>query len=253
VREDLYSGSAEYYAVGRMGYPPALADAMPLDGVERALDVGCGPGSLTLLLAPRVRLAVGADADAAMLTVAARRARRAGIANVEWHCLRAEELPAGLGHFGLLTFAQSFHWMDQRGVPATVREMLVPGGACVLVGATTHRGDESDDPLPYPRPPHEAIAALIESYVGAPRKGVPWDDELMRSAGFVGPERAEVDAGGVVTRTPDEIVAAVFSLSYAAPGRFGEARARFEADLRGLLDQPLYAERRRDIALEVWR
>jgi hypothetical protein len=43
VREDLYSRSAGYYALGRMAYPPALAEAMPLAGVERALDVGCGP------------------------------------------------------------------------------------------------------------------------------------------------------------------------------------------------------------------
>jgi len=226
---------------------------LPVLGVERALDVGCGPGSLTLLLATRVQLAVGVDADAAMLTVAARRARRAGIVNVEWHCMPAEELPAGLGRFELVTFAQSFHWMDQPTVAAAVRGMLSPGGACVLVGATTHRGDESDDPLPYPRPPHAAIAALIESYVGAPRRNSPWPDEVMPEAGFSGPERVEVDAGGVVTRTPDEIVASVYSLSYAAPGRFGDRRARFEAELRALLDAPVYAERQRDIALEIWR
>jgi SAM-dependent methyltransferase len=253
VRENLYTGSAEYYPVGRMPYPAALADALPLDGSRRLLDVGCGPGSLTLLLAPRVRSAVGVDADAGMLAEAARQAERAGIENVEWRHLRAEELPAGLGRFDLVTFAQSLHWMDQRAVAATVRGMLEPGGACVIVGATTHRGDDSDDPLAHPRPPHEEIARLIESYVGTPRRNTPWPDDLMPTAGFAGPERLEVDAGGVVTRTPDEIVASVFSLSYATPHLLGDRRARFEAELRALLDEPVYAERRRDIALEVWR
>jgi len=53
--ETLYAGSAPHYVTGRMPYPPSLADAirdeLGLDGTGRLLDVGCGPGSLTLLLA----------------------------------------------------------------------------------------------------------------------------------------------------------------------------------------------------------
>jgi len=252
---NLYAGSAGHYPVGRMPYPPAIADALGLDGSERLLDVGCGPGSLTLVLAPRVREAVGIDADAGMLAEAPRQA--ADAKNVTWRQLRAEELPAGLGRFDLVTFAQSFHWMDHARVAAAVRTMLAPGGRCVLVGATTHRGDESDDPLPHPRPPYDAIMTLVESFVGPAVKGTPWEDDGMRAAGFTGPERIEVDAGGVVERRADEIVASVFSLSYAAPERFGAALPRFEAALRALLATAspagVFSERRREIALDVWR
>jgi hypothetical protein len=58
--------------------------------------------------------------------------------------------------------------------------------------------------------------------------------------------------GGVVTRTVDEIVAATFSLSYAAPGRFGDRRSAFEADLRALLGDGPLCERRRVIGLDIW-
>ena len=55
----LYAGSASYYVRGRVAYPPdlidALVEAMQLDGTGALLDVGCGPGSLVLPLAPWFR------------------------------------------------------------------------------------------------------------------------------------------------------------------------------------------------------
>ena len=115
--DSLYAGSAAFYPTGRLPYPPLLAevlrDELGLDGTGRLLDVGCGPGSLTLLLAPLVAEAVGVDADADMLREAARAATTAGITNVSWRHLRAESLPTEFGTFRLATFAQSFHWMDR--------------------------------------------------------------------------------------------------------------------------------------------
>ena len=70
----LYAGSASYYTVGRVAYPGEVAHslvaALELDGSERLLDVGCGPGSLTLLLATHHAEAIGVDADVDMLTEA---------------------------------------------------------------------------------------------------------------------------------------------------------------------------------------
>jgi cyclopropane fatty-acyl-phospholipid synthase-like methyltransferase len=84
----LYVGSARYYATGRVGYPAALAEALAqqlgLDGSGRLLDVGCGPGSLTLLLAPWFEQATGVDADRDMLAEARRLAVQSGVVNVEW-------------------------------------------------------------------------------------------------------------------------------------------------------------------------
>lgn len=97
----LYEGSAAYYARGRMPYPveivEVLADRLGLDGSGRLLDLGCGPGSLTLLLADLFAETVGVDADAAMVAEAERRSREAGVRNATWRPMRAEELPADLG------------------------------------------------------------------------------------------------------------------------------------------------------------
>jgi trans-aconitate methyltransferase len=55
----------------RPGVVPALREALELDGAGRLLDIGCGPGSFTLLVAPLFDQAVGIDADADMIAVAA--------------------------------------------------------------------------------------------------------------------------------------------------------------------------------------
>jgi predicted TPR repeat methyltransferase len=60
-----HAGSAGHYAVGRVDYPIALADALArelgLDGSGRLLDIGCGPGKFTLQLAPLFEQATGVD------------------------------------------------------------------------------------------------------------------------------------------------------------------------------------------------
>jgi len=264
----LYAGSAPYYARGRVAYPQALADLLAaelgLDGSGRLLDVGCGPGSLTLLMAPLVAEATGIDADPDMIAEAERLAVRAGVPNVRWQVLRAEDLPAGLGPFRLVTFAQSFHWTDRGRVAAAVHGMLEAGGTCVHVHATTHEGGEASRPLPHPQPPRAAIADLVRRYLGPQRRagqgvlpaGTPaGEDRIYRAAGFTGPRRLELP-GVVVERTADQVVAAVLSLSGSAPHLFGPRLAAFEADLRGLLHDTspagVFSQHMREIVLDLW-
>ena len=264
----LYAGSAPYYPVGRLPYPSdvaaALRSELALDGTGRLLDLGCGPGSLTLVLADLFDEVVGVDADAGMIREAGRQARRLGRAKVQWVCTRAELLPAGLGKFRVATLAQSFHWMDRPRVAAIVFEMLEPGGALVHVGATTHRGAAGGE-LPGPTPPRDRVDALVASYLGPVRRagqgslqaGTASDeDEVLAAAGFVGPRRLNVGGGRVFARSEDEIVASVYSLSWAAPHRFDERLDAFDEDLRGLLREASpsgeFWERTEEIGLSFW-
>ena len=263
----LYAGSAEHYAIGRMAYPPALADALrddlELDGTGRLLDVGCGPGSLTLLLAPLFAEAIGVDADGGMIEVAAARSQ---LTNTRWRQLRAEELPADLGTFQMVTFAQSFHWMDQALVAERVRGMLAPDGVWVHVGATTHRGLDGTNELPHPRPPWDAVDQLVTRYLGpvrrAGRSTLPrgtrgGEEDVMRAAGYSGPTRIVAGGDTVEDRTVDDIVASVFSLSSSTPHLFGTDLPAFEADLRALLteasDNTVFSEQRREVEAVIWR
>jgi len=259
----LYTGAAPYYSLGRVAYPPELAhriaDALALDGTGRLLDVGCGPGSLTLLLADRFAEAVGVDPDAGMLQEAQRLARAAGVSNVSWRRLYAEDLPADLGTFRLITFAQSFHWMDRPRVARTAYQMLTADGACVHVHATTHRGIETDAELPLPSPPYEALNELTRRYLGPPparNHGANEESGIYRAAGLRGPTPITVPRP-VVTRTVDEIIAAHLSLSTSTPHLFGERLDAFLAEARALLQQTSsrgkFSEQMPEIAADVWR
>ena len=274
--ETLYAGAGRYYAAGRMPYPAAFADALraelDLDGTGRLLDVGCGPGQLTLLLAPLFQSAIGIDGSSGMIAAARSRAAGAGIRNVRWQLLRAEDISPVLGQFRAVTFAQSFHWLDRPRVAQLVRDVLEPGGACVLVYATTHAGVPGDDPLPMPQPPRDEIDRLIGSYLGTTRRAGrgtrpprerPGDDTLLADdvvlaeAGFSGPVRLPIDPGLVTERDEDEIVASVFSLSYAAPSLFGARKRQFEQDLRALLRRALpvgrFCEQPSGSIIDIWR
>lgn len=277
----LYAGSAAYYAIGRVPYPPqlatALVDALKLDGTGRLLDVGCGPGSLTLLLAPHVAQAIGIDADPDMLVAAERLAHQQQLTNSTWRHLRAEDLPADLPPVNLVTFAQSFHWMDRRRVAAAARGLLAPGGALVHVHATTHQGIEegisgttgestnTGGELRHPRPPWAATTDLLRRYLGPqPRAGrsvLPagtsgGEADIYRAAGFTGPQRLSVP-GRRVERTTEQIFAAVHSLSGAAPHLFGDRLDDFDTDLRRLLattsSHGHFDEQMPAIDVDVWR
>jgi hypothetical protein len=168
--------------------------------------------------------------------------------------MRAEDLPADLPPVDVITFAQSFHWMDRPRVAAAARRALAPGGVLVHVSATTHRGVETGEQ----DPPWDAITELVAAYLG-PRRTVPGDsagneEQIYRSAGFDGPRDIELP-GRLVHRSAEDIVAAVYSLSSSTPYLFGDRLAAFDHDLRALLHRAGngFSERARPIVLHLWR
>ena len=272
--ESLFAGAAAHYEQGRLPYAPGLAGALAgclgLDGRGRLLDAGCGPGTVTLPLAPLFEAVVGLDPDAEMLAAASRAAARRGAGNASWVRLRAEDLPAGLGSFRVVTFAQSFHWMDRPRVARAVAAMLDPGGAVVQVDAPGYRPGElaaewRQGRLAFPPPPDDAVDQLRRRYLGDDRRagqGIrntspDGEDGVFRQAGFLPAVTVTVPDQRVLERTADDIVALVFSLSSTAPHLFGGRRDDFEADLRETLARASaagrFCVRLRDNIARVWR
>jgi SAM-dependent methyltransferase len=269
--ESLFAGAAGYYEQGRLPYAPGLADALArglaLDGRGRLLDVGCGPGSVTLLLAPLFEAVTGLDPDQGMLDHASRAAARRGVTNATWVRQRAEALPAGLGSFRVVTFAASFHWMDRPRVASAVATMLDPGGAAVQVDAPGYRNAEhsAHGSLPFPPPPDDALDQLRRQYLGSDRRagqGIrntspSGEDEVFQAAGFLPAETVTVPDGRLFERTADDLIATVFSTSSTAPHLFGDHQQDYETDLRKILAQASsagrFSVRLPDNIVRIWR
>jgi SAM-dependent methyltransferase len=243
----IYEGAAAHYRHGRPAYSPqleaVLAEKLGLDGSGRLLDVGCGPGILTLRLAGMFEAAVGLDPDAAMLEEGRRIALEQGITNIRWVNAVAEDLPeAALGPYRLVSFGQSFHWTDEAAVAEVVYDLLEPGGALALIVHTVE--GRPVPPCPGPPPiPHAEIRALVEKYLGSTRRAGQgnarvrthrYEDILARSR-FGAPR--SVFAPGIpgLVRDTESVLSGYFSMSYAAPHLFGDHVEDFATEARQLL------------------
>ena len=136
-----------------------LVRRLPIGPGMRVVDVGCGPGRLTLPVARTVGeegevLAV--DLQPAMLAIVERRAARAGLRNVRTLREAAGDgaIPAGRYDVALLATVLGAVPAERR--QATIHEIaaaLRPGGALIVVEALL-------DPH---RQSHEAVLTLAEA------------------------------------------------------------------------------------------
>jgi SAM-dependent methyltransferase len=109
---------------------------LPLIGDrDRVLDVGCGPGSITVGLAQVAGHAIGLDVDDAEFTDARAYASEHGIDNVEFHEGSIYELDFPDASFDVCTLFAMLETLDDplAGL-AEVRRVLKPGG---LIGASS--------------------------------------------------------------------------------------------------------------------
>jgi len=111
-----FAGTARYYDRFRAPYAPAafdfIVETFGLGRGSRALDLGCGPGSMAIPLSRAVAEVVAVDPDAGMIAEGRRLAASMGRLNIRWLQSRAEDLSPGAGPFRVATIGQAFHWED---------------------------------------------------------------------------------------------------------------------------------------------
>lgn len=129
VHERLSLGKERQFREKTMDY----MDVAPAD---RVLDVGCGTGSLTVLVARRLQPpgeAVGIDAAPRMIRIAREKAVREGVP-ASFRVMVAERLDFPDGHFDVVVNSMFCHHVDRELKQRAFAEMfrvLRPGGTLV--------------------------------------------------------------------------------------------------------------------------
>lgn len=204
ARRAAFLAGAEDYERYRPRYPAAAVEWAIGRRPKRVIDIGCGPGNLTVQMEQLGHDVVGVDPSAAMLKVASRKGLRlVGGA--------AEVLPFVDACVDVVTAGTAFHWFDARRAVPEIRRILQEDGRVAIL--TNIRNEAT--------PWVSALSGIIGSEAamsvtlgGADRM----EEELLsrlQGGGFFGMSEHRVFEHEQQL-TPQELVGLVCSRSYVA-------------------------------------
>ncbi|ROI62503.1 putative S-adenosylmethionine-dependent methyltransferase CRG1 [Anabarilius grahami] len=131
---------AELYQRHRVSPPQELIDEVLnflrkriKEELDLAVDVGCGSGQGTELLAPHFMTVVGTDISSAQLEIAEAKDHAA---NLSYRQSPAEELPFEDDVADLVTSMSAAHWFDHPRFLREADRILRPGGCLALLSYT---------------------------------------------------------------------------------------------------------------------
>ena len=256
----VFDGVADAYDEARKGYPPELVDrALARGGLgagARVLEVGCGTGKLTELLAARGLEIDALDPGSNMIAAARRRVGDAP--NVTFHVGRFEDAELPEGAYAALLSATAFHWIEPSVGWRKAATVLAPGGVLALLvhhGVSDGRTKGVDEEfranlrkyapeLAATLSPDRDLAAILAGV--EPRRDNAsrvWDWIMGERRGLAVDEAAglfaDVEVESVVEnveRTADELTAHLktTSLYFSVPE---ESRDAFLADDRAIVER----------------
>jgi ubiquinone/menaquinone biosynthesis C-methylase UbiE len=228
-----FQSAVPYYERYRLGYPERLiARVVALLGLKQGdavLDLGCGPGSLSVPFARAGMAVTAADPEPEMLAAAQAAAEAARVTLNFWRG-GSYDLKPEMGPFRLVTIGRAFHWMDRMATLSMLDRIVGPGGAVAFFHDAHPVLPENEwfkllckvgDRYGRSAQPH-----IAERKALGHRRYEPF---LYQSA------FTELDGLSVTIRktlSEDDIVGRAFSQSTTSPEKLGAKADAFEAELR---------------------
>lgn len=234
--EDAFRGTSRYYADHRPPYPMALLSDLLEKGRgrndSRLLDLGCGPGRVTLPLAPYFKEIWAVDPEREMLEEGMVRTPEPYRSKIHWIHSTAEAVDLERKRFQLITIGEAFHRMDQRLVAQNSRDWLVPGGRIAIIGYK-HFWNYSEGWK-------QRVNVVLDRYGGhqvrknriGPLSPMSFE-EVLEAVGFIDVNQREYEESR--SWSEDEIMGYLFSVSTFSKRKLGDRAGSFEEEVRGAL------------------
>jgi len=211
-----------------------LRDIQP----KHALDLGCGGGHVSYLMARHARQVTASDLSPDMLAAVATAARERGLMNIETAEAPAERLPFADASFDFVACRYSaHHWRDFEGGLREARRVLKAGSRAAFIDAFASGTALFDTHL-------QAVELLRDTSHCRDYSAAEWIAALGRAGfAFTGSRtwRVRMDFPVWIARmrTPDELARAIRALQTAASS---ETKAHFaiEDDGSFMLDVGMF-------------
>jgi SAM-dependent methyltransferase len=160
-RARLYGREAERYDRFRPGYPAALIDEVLGPSPHRlsVLDVGCGTGIASRLMAARGAQVLGVELNPEMAEIAQRH-------GIPTEVVSFEEWDPAERTFDRVSSAQAWHWLDPAVSSDKAASVLGPDGRVCIFWSMGHHPDDLADALEatYKRVLPQDWPALVVGY-----------------------------------------------------------------------------------------
>ncbi|WP_409298806.1 class I SAM-dependent methyltransferase [Peribacillus sp. SCS-26] len=136
--QDLFKGSAAYYSKYRPLYPSSLVrflvDKFNLNGEQKVLDLGCGPGHLSIRLSDWCHKIVGIDTEPEMIEEAKRLHQEIRMGQIHWFNGTLDQYyTEHKEQFRLAIIAKAFHWMNRAKILDDLYDMISAGGGVAII------------------------------------------------------------------------------------------------------------------------
>ncbi|CAB3771623.1 class I SAM-dependent methyltransferase [Paraburkholderia solisilvae] len=233
---DRFRHAAAHYLTGRAAYSSRLirrvAQSMELDGTQRLLDIGCGPGQLSIAFSTWIADGLALDPEPEMLRIATELG--AGIApNIAYRQGSSYDLCADMGTFRLAVIGRAFHWMDRADTLRRLDALIEPGGALALFATSQPAGASEPWTAEYRN--------LLDEYaqadpVRARRKSDDWvaHETVLMQSPFASLERVSIIERRRVS--VDALTMRPQSMSSLSRGQLGDRLDELISRVKALLD-----------------
>jgi ubiquinone/menaquinone biosynthesis C-methylase UbiE len=146
-----------------------VLETVEIDPEDTVLDIACGPGLISCVIAQAARHVTGIDITPAMIEQAKAKQQSKGLTNVAWQVGDVSPLPFAPASFSVVFTRYSFHhFLDPKAVLAEMVRVCKPGGrvAVVDVFTTTREQATAYDQVEKLRDPSHTRALLLDELTG---------------------------------------------------------------------------------------